>query len=203
MKNLSFVINGVLAVAVIILFILHFTGGNKSDEGSESLKFENDSTIVLPIAYVDVDTLLTNYAYAKEIREMLLNKSENSKASLTEKQRKVVAEQQDFQKKAQNNAFISQERAESEYQRIQKLGVDLEQTAARLDNELAMEQIKYNNQLADSVKICIAEFNKTANFQIVFSNSGLDNILDSSPKYNITGQVLKLLNSRYTSSAKK
>lgn len=202
MKNLSYVINGILAVAVIILFILHFTSGNKTTANSALLKFESDTTVVLPIAYVDVDTLLTKYTYAKEIRDILLNKSESSKATLNEKQRKLAAEQQDFQRKAQNNAFISQDRAESEYQRIQKLGVDLEQTAARLDNELAMEQIKYNNQLADSVRICIAEFNKTANYQIIFSNSGLDNILNAGEKYNITNQVLAVLNSRYTPTKK-
>ena len=202
MKNLSYVINGILSVAIIVLFILHFTGGNNSAKDSDFLKFESDSTIVLPIAYVDVDTLLTKYTYAKEIREILLSESESSKVTLTNKQKKIAAEQQDFQRKYESNAFISQERAEAEYQRIQKLGIDLEQTAARLDNELAMKQMKFNAQLADSVKICITEYNKIANYQIVFSNSGLDNILIAGEKYNITEQILDLLNSRHTPSAK-
>jgi outer membrane protein len=202
MKNLSYLINGVLAIAIVILFTLHFTGRGVSGEESTSLKFENDSTAMLPMAYVDVDTLLSKYTYAKEIRELLLSKSENAKASLTEKQRKLASEQQDFQRKAQNNAFISEERAQSEYQRIQKLGAEWEQTAARMDNELAMEQIKYNTQLADSVKVCIEVYNKTANYQIILSNSGLDNVLYSKQKYNITNQVLELLNSRYIPAKK-
>ncbi|MDR1810287.1 MAG: OmpH family outer membrane protein [Prevotella sp.] len=202
MKNLSSLIMGVLAVAIVILYILHFTGKGVAGSEPASLKFKNDSTIILPIAYVDVDTLLSKYAYAKEIRELLLSKSENAKASLTEKQRKLASEQQEFQRKAQNNAFISDERAQSEYQRIQKLGADLEQTAARLDNELAMEQLKYNAQLADSVKVCIEVFNQTTNYQIILSNSGLDNVLFADEKYNITNQVLNLLNSRYIPAKK-
>jgi len=202
MKNISYVVNGVLAVAVIILFILHFTSGGKNQVDSASLKFENDSTVTLPIAYVNVDSLLTNYNYAKDIRDLLLNKSESSKASLTQKQKNLNAEQQEFQRKYQNNAFLSQERAEQEYQRIQKLALDFEQTANRLDNELAMEQMKYNGQLADSVRICIKEYNRTANYHIVFSNTGLDNILYAKDNYDITNQILNILNNRYVPSKK-
>ena len=202
MKNLSYVVNGILAVAIIILFILHFTSNGKNKGDSASLKFENDTTVILPIAFVNVDSLLTNYNYAKDIRDLLLSKSESSKASLTQKQKNLNAEQSEFQRKYQNNAFLSQERAEQEYQRIQKLAVDFEQTANRLDNELAMEQMKYNSQLADSVRICIKEYNKTANYHIVFSNTGLDNILYAKDKYDITNQILNMLNGRYVPSKK-
>lgn len=202
MKNVSYIVNGILAVAVIILFILHFTSKSKNQSDSASLKFENDSTVFLPIAYVNVDTLLTKYNYAKDVRELLLNKSESSRASLSQKQNNLNKEQQEFQRKYQNNAFLSQERAEQEYTRIQKLATDFEQTAARLDNELGMEQLKYNSQLADSVRLCIKEYNKTANYHIVFSNTGLDNILYAKDKYDVTEQILNLLNSRYSTSKK-
>ncbi|MFR9164914.1 MAG: OmpH family outer membrane protein [Dysgonomonas sp.] len=197
MKHLSLVINAILFIAVIVLFILHFTSKNKAADASTTVAFENDTTLMLPIAYVDVDSLLTKYNYAKEISNILMTKSENSKASVNEKQRKLVAEQQEFQRKYQNNAFLSQERAEQEFQRIQKLELELNQTASRLENELTMEQLKYNTQLADSVRLCIREYNKTANYQIIFSNSRMDNILYAKEKYDITNQVLELLNSRY------
>jgi len=198
MKNISYLINAVMGVAIIILFILYFTSKGKGQDSPTALKFETDSTLTLPIAYVDVDTLLAKYNYAIEISSLLMSKSESSKVTINEKQRKLAAEQQEFQRKYQNNAFISQERAEQEYSRVQKLAQELEQTAARLEQELAMEQIKYNNQLADSVKVCIKEYNKTANYQIIFSNSRMDNILLAKDSYDITTQVLNLLNNRYT-----
>ncbi|NDW17802.1 OmpH family outer membrane protein [Dysgonomonas sp. 216] len=202
MKNISYVVNGVLAVAIIILFILHFSSKGNNQTDPASLKFENDTTVTLPIAYVNVDSLLIKYNYAKDINDLLMSKSESSKASLTQKQKRVNSEQQEFQRKYQNNAFLTQERAEQEYERIQKLALDLEQTASRLDNELAMEQMKYNGQLADSVRICIKEYNKTTNYHIVFSNTGLDNILLADEKYDITNNILSLLNSRYKSEKK-
>lgn len=202
MKNLSLVINGILAVAIIILFILFFKT-KTTTENSPSLKFENDTTTTLPIAYVNIDSVLTNYQYAKEASDALMKKTETSRASINQKQKQLVSEQQEFQRKYQNNAFLSQERAEQEAARIQKLGAELEQTAARLDNELTMEQIRVNNQLADSVRLCIKEFNKVANYHIIFSNSGLDNILYAKEKYNITDKVIELLNARHAASPKK
>lgn len=202
MKNLSLVINGILAVAIIILFVLFFKTKTNT-ENAPSLKFENDSTVTLPIAYVNIDSVLTNYQYAKEASDALMKKTEASRASLNQKQKQLVSEQQEFQRKYQNNAFLSQERAEQEAARIQKLGAELEQTAGRLDNELTMEQIRVNNQLADSVRLCIKEFNKTANYHIIFSNSGLDNVLYAKEKYNITDKVIELLNARHAASPKK
>lgn len=202
MKNLSYVINGILAVAIIILFILFFTSKNESVD-SMSVKFENDTTITLPLAYVNIDSVLTNYNYAKEASDELMKKSESSRASLNQKQKQIENEYREFQRKLQNNAFLTQERAQQEQNRIQKLAADLEQTAARMDNELAMDQMKINSQLADSVRLCIKEFNKTANYHIIFSNSGLDNILYAKEKYDITDEVTSLLNKRHVSTPKQ
>ena len=63
MKNSTlYVVSGVLAVAIIILYILHFT--TKPSANGASAKdlsaLLNDSSITLPIAYVNVDSLLMN-----------------------------------------------------------------------------------------------------------------------------------------------
>lgn len=201
MKNLSYLINGVLAVAIIILFILFFTSKqNGAVETSPTVKFENDTTISLPIAYVNIDSVLTNYTYAKEAGDALMKKTESSRASINQKQKQIEGEYREFQRKLQNNGFLSQENAEREQARIQKLADDLQQTAGRLDNELGLEQLKVNNQLADSVRLCVKEYNEKANYHIIFSNSGLDNILYAKQKYNITDDIIKLLNNRHASA---
>lgn len=200
MKNLSYAINGILAVAIVILFILFFNLKKGTNE-APALKFEGTDTISLPIAYVNIDSVLTNYQYAKEASESLMKKSESSRASITQRQKQVANEYQEFQRKLQNNAFLTEERAKQESDRIQKLAADLDRMANRLDNELAMEQMKVNNQLADSVRTCIKEFNKTSNYEIIMSNSGLDNILFAKPKYDITDQIIQMLNQRHAVSA--
>lgn len=205
MKNVPYVINGVLAVAVVVLFVLFFTSNKNNACGeSASLKFESsDSTATLPVAYVNVDSLLANYEFAKVSGERLMTKFKNSNNTVAQKQRQFEAEVTDFQRKSQTGAFISQERAQQESLRLQKLQADLQQMAQRLEAELAQEEQKINAQITDSVSLCIKEYNKTANYQIIFSNKGLDNILDAKAKYDITQDILKILNSRYKAEAAK
>ncbi|MDR2951388.1 MAG: OmpH family outer membrane protein [Dysgonomonas sp.] len=205
MKNISYIINGVLAVAIIVLFILFFTSNKGNTEnGGTSLKFaEGDSTGVLPIAYVNVDSLLINYNYAKDANDALMKKYNSSNATLTQKQRQLESEAAEFQRKVQNNAFLSQERAQQEAARIQKLEADLHTMAQRLQEDYVREQQKVNVQMADSVRLILKELNKTAKYQMIFSNTGLDNILLAKDGYDITGTVITLLNNRYKPEAAK
>lgn len=197
-NNLFYIVSGVLAAAIIALFILHFSSKPTSKSGSNQVKSTwNDSTVTLPIAYVNVDSLLLNYNFAIDMNEALMRKEESSRATLTQKERQFNAAAQDFQRKLQNNAFLSQERAEQEQQRIMKLQQDYQQTAERLAQEFALEQQKLNIELSDTVKVRINEFNKNKNYQLILSNTGSDNILYADDKYDITAEVIEFLNSKY------
>ncbi|WP_029904701.1 OmpH family outer membrane protein [Prevotella sp. 10(H)] len=205
MKNISYIINGVLAVAIIVLFILFFTSNKKGTEGgSASLNFaEGDSTGVLPVAYVNVDSLLINYNYAKDANDVLMKEYNSANATLNNKQRQFENEVADFRKKLENNVFLSQERAQQEQTRIQKIESDLHATAQRLQDDYMRKQAKMNAQVTDSVRTCLKEYNKKANYQIIFSNTGLDNVLLAKDSYDITKDVIVLLNSRYKPEAAK
>lgn len=74
MKNINYVINGVLAVAVVILFIMQFSDKKESTVTKTFASGEGDSINLLPIAYVNVDSLLLNYNYFKDLNEQLLKK---------------------------------------------------------------------------------------------------------------------------------
>lgn len=198
MKNISYVINGILAIAIIVLFVLFFT--SKSDVHQEETVLQlhkNDSTATLPIAYVNIDSLLQNYNYAKDMTNHLMKKFNTANNTMAQKQKQFESEVVDFQRKAQQNAFISQERAQQEQQRLEKLEGDLQQMAQRLQTDLATEQQKINGQIADSVRLCLKEYNAKANYELIFSNNSLDNILIARDAYDITNKVLTILNSRY------
>ena len=60
-----------------------------------------------------------------------------------------------------------------------------------------------NGQIADSVRLCLKEYNKTANYQIIFSNAGLDNVLLAKDNYDITTKIINLLNTRYKPQVSK
>jgi outer membrane protein len=74
-KNLSIVLNVVLAVAVAVLYVLHFTGTSDSAEVAEATESQSPSD--LSIAYVNSDSLLSNYDYFKELEKSLWIKRKN------------------------------------------------------------------------------------------------------------------------------
>lgn len=196
MKN-NYVISGVLAVALILLYILHFTSKSNSAGNQVKYEFAASDSAALPIAYVNIDSLLMNYNFATDLNEAMMRKEEGSRSSLTQKERQVQSAYQDFQRKIENNAFLTQKRAEEEQQRIEKMGEEYQRMAQQLSNELGIEQQKLNLQLADSVRNALKDFNVNKNFEVILSNTASDNILLAHPKYDITDEVIVYLNKRY------
>ncbi|HBU45009.1 MAG TPA: hypothetical protein DEB36_04505 [Porphyromonadaceae bacterium] len=198
-NNNAYILGAILAVAILILYVLHFTSapGKSGARKGDLITKMNDSSVTLPVAYVNVDSLLMNYNFAKDLNEALMRTEESSRASLTQKERQLNAAAQEFQRKLQNNAFLSQERAEQEQQRILRMQQEYQQMAERLGQEFALEQQKLNMELSDTVKVRLVEFNKDKGYQIIYSNTGSDNILFADDKYDITKEVTEFLNKKY------
>lgn len=197
MKNISLIVNAVLGVAVIVLFILVL--GSKKNSSVPGIQFGGDSTLTvkLPIAYVNVDSLLLNYQFAKESNETLMKKQEDSRLDLNVQARQLQNEMAEFQRKLENNAFLSRERAEQEQNRLMRKEQDLQQLNAKLSQELMEVQQKISEQLRDTINAFLKEYNKDKRYEMILSNTGSDNILLANDGYDITQEVIELLNERY------
>lgn len=200
MKNAtSYIVSGVLAVAIILLYILHFTSKSPENgaEGKDLSVLLNDSSITLPIAYVNVDSLLINYNFAKDLNESLLRKEESTRATLNQRQNQINSAAQEFDRKLRNNAFLSQERAQQEQERIMQMNQEYQQLAERLSQDFMLEQQKLNIQMEDTIKARMKEFNATRNYEFIFSNRTTSTVLYADDKYDITKEVVEFLNRKY------
>lgn len=160
-----------------------------------------DTTPTLKIAYVDIDTLLTNYKLWIQLNEEMIRKEENIRATLNEKAKKLQADYEEFERKLSNNAFATRERAESEQSRILKQREDLESLQERLGNELAIENNKNNILFRDSINAFINAYNKVKGYNVILSRLG-DNILYIDSDMNITQEIIDGLNARYDANKK-
>lgn len=196
-KTQFYIIGAVLALAIIGLYVLYFTNGANSKVSNNSISFDkNDSTVVLPIAYVQLDSLLNNYNFSKDINEQLIRKEESARATLNQKERQFNAAAQTFQKNAQNNAFLSQERMQQEQQRLAQMEQEYQKAASDLSQDYALEQQRLNIQLNDTIKFYLKEYNKEKNYHMIFTNVVSD-ILYADKKYDITNSVIEFLNKKY------
>lgn len=198
MKHINTIVNIVLAVGLIVLYILHFTGSTNGKPATRVVGSDSTSLFAqLPIAYINVDSLLLNYNYSKDLNEVLIRKRENAQATLTEKARKLDGEMKEFQRKRDNNAFLSEQSFKSQQQALLKKQQDLQQLEETLTQQLGKEQQKMNEQLRDSIYKFLREYNKDHKYQMILSNTMNDNIMVADNAYNITNEVVELLNSKY------
>ena len=191
---------GTMAVAAIVALTSCNNASPKMDEQPVSAG-TSDGTGV-KIAYVEVDSLMSQYQYCKDFTEILQRKSNNARNTLNQKGQQLQSAMNNFQQKLNNNGFTSREQAESQQAAIQRQQNDLQQLQIRLENELANETATYNDGLRDSLQHFLAVYNKDKKFDIILTKQG-DNILYAAKRFDITADVINGLNKRYKSTFKK
>ena len=115
---------------------------------------------------------------------------------LNTKARTLQNEMADFQRKLENNAFLSRERAEKEQQRLLTKQQELQELEAKLTEDIMLENQKLNMQLADTLTNFLEEYNADGRYHVILSNSAKDNVLMAAEQYDITDEVIDALNAR-------
>ena len=187
------------ALAIAAMMVSCNNAGSKMDEQPAAA---DSSASGMKIAYVEVDSLMTQYDFAKDYSETLQNKSNNARNTLTQKGNALQAAVNNFQQKLNNNGFTSREQAASQQAAIERQQRDLQELQARLENELANETAKFNEALRDSLQNFLKAYNQDKKFDLILSKAG-DNILMANKKYDITNDVINGLNKRYKPAKKE
>ena len=194
MKNLSIGLNVLLLIAVIVLYILHFSGNGKSTSNQGGTATVNaDAKIV----YINMDTLLNNYTQSRELNEAFLKKLEANRTELNIKVKNFDREAAEFRNKVENNGFMTRERAEQaqmdlmiKQQNLQKLQQEMTENAQR-------EQMERNRKLYDAITNFLTEYNKAKGFQLILSTTLGGNVLFAQEGFDITNEVVSQLNEQY------
>jgi outer membrane protein len=87
MKNLSLILNAVLIVAVGVLFYLHFSTKGSAKASPARSASMNLVQPDVPIVYVNIDTLLNNYDYFKDMQNDFADKQSEMEAELNNSSR--------------------------------------------------------------------------------------------------------------------
>ena len=153
----------------------------------------------LKIAYVEVDSIMTQYTYCKEKSAELEKKGNNIQKTLAQKQQALQNAAVKFQQDIQANKY-TQQQAEAVNAGLQKQQADLQALQQRLGNEFQVETDKFNEALRDSIQHFLASYNAKKKYSIILSKAG-DNILYADKVYDITADVINGLNKAYKSKA--
>ena len=196
-------IKNIICTLCATVAVLTFTQCNQAPQQAPVItQIVCDSTPALKIAYVDIDTLLTSYNLWIELNEEMIRKEENVRATLNEKAKSLQTDYEEFERKLNNNAFVTRERAEAEQNRILKKREELEALSERLTNELAIENEKNSLLFRDSINAYIRDYNKEHGYNVILSRI-VDNILYIDYTMNITQDIIDGLNARHEKNKNK
>ncbi len=212
MKNLSLILNGVLAIAVAILFYqvnsLKHSGVAASEEATETVETEtkpviNSSTTLneAKIAYVNTDSINEHYAYIADFTKVLKGKKATLEAQMESMTAKFQNDYQSFQQSAQAGVAPQSELMKQE-EALKRQQQDLANKELQMQN-LGIELEEKNAELNKNVKDYLKIFNN-GKFDYILSYSDLmPTILLTNPKLDITPDVLKGLNDEYKAKKQK
>lgn len=186
------------ALSVVAVAGLTLTACDKSAPKMDEQPAKTSTSVTgeMKIAYVEVDSLMSQYKFCKDFTAILQKKSNNARNTLNQKGQKLQAAVANFQQKLNNNGFTSREQAASVQAALQRQQEDLQELQNRLGSELDSETAKYNAALRDSLQNFLKVYNKTKKYDLILSKAG-DNILLADKKLDITADVINGLNKRY------
>ena len=188
-------------VAAMMLASCNQATKQAETDNAEQCNVKVEEGCRLPIAVINVDTLLSSYDLALVENERLLRKQEDIRLDLNQRATSLQNEMIDFQKKLENQAFLSRERAEAEQRRLLKKEQDLQLLSQEKEQEYMLEQQQVGLQVQDSINSVIRALNATGKYHLIISTSALNNnVLFAAPEYDITQEAIELLNERYNKS---
>lgn len=185
-------------MAAVAMLSLTMTACNKSNPQQDE-KQPTAAPGSLKIAYVEVDSIMSQYKFCKDYSMILQKKGQNIQNTLMAKQQQLQAATANFQQKLQQNAY-TREQAEGIQAGLQKQGADLDALNRRLTNEFQVETDKYNKALRDSIQHFLVAYNKDKKYSLILSKAG-DNLLYADKAYDITSEVIAGLNKAYKPTA--
>lgn len=204
MKNISLALNGVLIIAVAILYYMQFSSPSSNTEETipeeitpveETEIKEEIETIESNIAYISVDSLQTHYKLYSELINKLKGRERKYEKELNTKLAALEAKFKDFQQKAptmsQFEGQTKQKELMEEEQKIYKMRDDF---AVKFQNEEA----KLNEQFQKKVKDFIEKFNEDKGYNLIIGSSQLGNVvLYKNEGIDISNAIINGLNEQY------
>lgn len=199
MNKTSLIIESVLGVAVVALFVLFFTQKNQPEAAVAPAESEvaAECNHAFPIAYLRMDSLIANYDFAKNANDKLQSKQEDATVTLNTKMKALQQEVAEFQRKVENNAFLSRERYESEGKRLQKKEQDLQALEAKLGQDIMLETQQLSKQLADTIDNFLKIYNADGRYKMIIRDEANTIVLHADSTLDITADVIEALNARY------
>ena len=206
MKQFSFVLNIVLAIAVGFLYYLHFTENGKKVKVHSGVINNNSKDTSTPrkkmlVAYVELDSLYNNVSFIRERKKELESEQKVIASEYENSYRSLTAERDNFLKKGNS---ITQQEAEEFQARLGQKQQEVEQAKQLKGQKLAEKGARIMDDMQKKLKAFMSEYNKEKKYTYILATGvGLDYLFYKDSTLNITSDIVKGLNEQMKETAKQ
>ena len=195
MKNASIILNSVLAVAVIVLFILHFSskpGSTPAGQSGEGIVAGQGSVV-----YIQMDSLLNQYDMFNDLKSELESKAQVIQDDLSKRGRAFERDYKDWEEKIQKG-LITRAQAEAQQQQLAARQQELQSLGQQKQMEMAEEERVLFNKVMDALNTYLKKYNEEKKFSVIINSSGtMNTVLQADSSLNVTSEVVTGLNEEY------
>jgi outer membrane protein len=197
MKGIQSVLIYVLAAAVAVLYVLHFTSKTTGSKPAKSntVKDPNDSARHISVAYIDLDTIQKYYEFFKLKNEELESDKQRIDNQVQGDLSKLEKDRVAFLKRGQS---ITQQEAEAFQQEYQTRYQQIGQRQQTLQSQHLDRQAKAIDEIQKRINEYLQVYNKDKKYDFIFSTQeGNPTLYYKDTAFNVTSQVIKGLNEEY------
>lgn len=186
MKNALYIINGILLIAVGVLFYLFFTEKKNNTSIVKSTWIDTSKTPTR-IAYFEWDSI-ENQKFYKQMQDEL-----NQKREEVDKKKMKLGQIYQQRLDSYNKKEMSQVESEKATQDMQNLATDLKGQADKLEQDLNDYILRKKVDFNDKIRNFLKQYNRDKRFSYVIANEpGFIFYRDSA--FDITNDVVAGLN---------
>ncbi len=196
MKRISLISNILLAVAVVVLYVLYFTGTGGNASKSQADTTGNFSAKAGEVVFVEIDSLISNYDMFTDLKAELQKKGKEKESQFNVKAKTFEKDAADFQDKVQKG-LVTRSQAEQMQQGLQGKQQEIYQLREQLRYELGEEEQVMNRNVLNSVMEYLKVYNQDKKYSFVVSHSFGGPVLFADKGLDITKDVIGGLNASY------
>ncbi len=151
------------------------------------------------IVYFNLDTILSDYDMANDLRSVVETKVNSINQEVTRRRNKIEKDIKAFSDKL-NKGLLTQSVAETQNQKLMEQQQNFEAYANQKQQEILEEQQVMMNQLADAINNYITEFNADKKYAMIIATQGdilSTPVVAADPELDITDVLLEGLNAAY------
>jgi Outer membrane protein len=181
-------------IGVVVLLIMILCCKNTESKDTSKAKIVQSGN--LKIAYVNTDTIMAKYQYAKDLEKALAAYQSQLSVQYQSVGTKLKTEYENYMKTGEKLTLTQQKQKE---QQLQAQYNNLPQMQQQMMKKLQDRQASDNKKLINAVYAFIKDYNqKHAKYNIILARSYVSSpVLYADEGFNITDEIVKGLNEEY------